>query len=1148
MSVDDTLGSDRLSATLLIRDARGRRMVAREFVGLAPARRAHLRFVFEQQKRLRIPGLVVPEALVSSEDRLLWLHRPIEGTGLNRTEFSAEQAADLLLRLGVIVGQLHARSLFGLELRSERVIVTAAFEPVITGLLASPTLWEAVEGTGSLSLQDLDPRVDLVAFAAIVTQVAERARTRSAGDQKVRAELLEIGRDLATTRPSLARALQHLARLAGSRLTATLSLPGPPVPGIAGRDALLRELVASVERGVRDGDGARSPALLALVGRAGAGKSRVVSALARVVLASGHRLLVTRAAPRDRRLLGPLDDFRVALGTSDGQGTSGTGEAVLSPAATRRRRIESEVGALLHALRDQPTVLVVEDIDQLAEPALEALGFLIRELSLEAPVKAFVVATLRPSDGEHESPAAQMIEELREEGFSERVRLPLLDLEAVREMLLSMGIDDRSAAERAMARTAGNPRHIESLVHLEHEHRREKTSLPVDEILRRRVRRSSEEERAVLEALAVLDRPATLPLLADLLANRLRPRLYATVLRLIERRLVTPCSGTSFALFARDAAMVIAARIPSRRLKQLHRLAGRALEVAEVEHEAFALAHHFDLGGVRPAFVRHGLRAARELESSHANGDALSLYRRLLLAVGRGDLDLKAVLLERCGALSALVSDLDGAIEAYRSLLAMPSSVTRQTWHVWKALGRAYRDKDDHVAAAGCFDRGLQALGEGEDLAVADLLSEKAVILARLGDHDTARGLADMAGAMADRLPESRDVAEIQNRIGATFSNLLGDHEGGVAKIEASLRIAERVGALDLASSALNNLGIDLCAHGDRLRGIEHILRGLEICERLGDAQGIAIRAANLGAQYLRNCDLDTAEKFLDRALRIARRFGRNLVVTICLANLAELNFQRARYGEAIETRLRVLKMNERLGRMQDYATQLVALFRDYVMLGSADKAERTARQLMEMANRRDEPRIGAQAQCGLAGALALRHDYLGARRLLAEAEAVLRDIGADEELVQCLLDRAEVDLGAGHRAEAKGAAEEAVTIAVLRGYHGDRALGLLLLAEACLGRETASAERYLREAEGIAREVEQPELAWRSEYLAGELAMRRGDRAGAARRFAQGREILERIVASIGDAELSYSYIRNRRRVILLRQARETAGDLGVG
>jgi len=1153
MRVLETLGRDRLSATFLVRDARGRRRIARRFDALSPGLRAHLPFVYRLQRSLNAEGLIAPDGLVDEASGVIWLHRAVRAPALSHATFEPAAALTFMAAIVRLVASLHERSIYGIELKTERLFVEAG-RPILTGLVCAPDHWAGENGLAALRLAQLDWRVDVAQVGTVMRAVLDRTRAEGA---KRLAGLAELRRYAAAMtiaepedRPSLEEVAAALREQGGGRLQ--LARPPLPVPRLVGRDVLLRELEAMVDRAVHGtSERSRRPILIALVGRAGVGKTRALAALGERCRRSGYEVLAVRARTADRRPLGPIHDLLSELRSGSEVTVEGAEEVEeadehrLSPVAERHRQIEWAVRSLRLALPPRPALLLVEDVDRLPPSALEALAFLVREVALDDPESASlaVMVTLRPGDGDSEPAATGVVEELREDGFAERVRLPPLDSDAVREMLASIGVEAGGEAERVAARTGGYPRQVEELVRLEHEHRREGAVLDPDEVLGRRVRLIEGVGRRVLDALAIVDRPADVGLIAALIPARERRALLAEVLQLVGRRLIVARSGFRFELASRDAASVVRALLPSRRRRLLHRAAGSALEERDgPDADPGELARHYELGGVRDRFLLHGRRAAVALAEAHANEEAVDLYGRLLDVVSKKEAASRVELLERVGVLRALVGDDEGVVAAYRELLTLAQEPSRR-WLYYKSIGRAHRNQEDRAAAAEAFDRGLTTIGEGNDLAVADLLSEKAYMLATLGDAVTARGLAEMAGALAEQLSESREVAEVRNRIGATF-RLIGDRDRAVGHLEVALRISEKVGALELASQALNNLGYYLSLHGERERALQHLLRSLELCERIGDVQAIAITSANIGAQYLRDDEMEKAERYLEAGLKTARRFGHDFAVNLCLSNLAELHSQRARYGQAIDGRLRVLRMAERLGRPQDHAEQLVPLIRDYIVLGCGEEAERSALQLMDAAKRRDDARLGALAQFGLAGALRLRRDTAGARRLLVEAEAVLRDIGAVEELVMCLLARADVELDARDTEAAVATAEDAVTLAAQHAFHSDRAYALLLAGEGLLDDDLRAADRAVREAAGIAAELDQPELRWRCEYLTGEVAVRRGESTGAMRRFALASELLDGIVEAIADPELSYGYMRDRRRLALLRLAREVRTD----
>ena len=780
LEVLETLGRDCWSATYLSR-GRGRPPLHRPQLRQPDARRLTSRASrssFASTARSGARGLVPPEAIESGREGVRWIHRPARGLALSRSEFGAGEAVRFL-RDVVRLARRAARRRPVRDRARRRAPVRRLRAGGRCGPACSPrpTCWIPEGGLHVLRLAEADSRVDLCRARR---RLPERPRPdpdragRSGRGTSCSGSAQQLRAADPDERPALA---EVAARLAGG------GGPGP-----AG-DRLARPAGPPLRRpragGARGGDAGRSggsrpaaagPALAprrAGRPRRGGEDAARSTHLAERAHRQGIRVLVAIARAGDRRPLGPLHDLLREVGADRrrgaGSGPRGAGGARPGGGAAppdRGRGARAPRGA--------------------ARPAGAARG---RGHRSAAGGRARGAVLSRPGGGargaggdparapRHAAPGRRSGSAVAGEPDDRRAARGGLRRAGAAAAARSRhrwpicwrrwaSARERSS-ERILALSAGNPALRRGRWRAPSTRaRRVARRASLAEAFRRRLRRLAAGERRVLEAATILGGPAPLALLAALVPAA-RPR-RARRERAPAGRAGASCArlpGPSFDFANRDAAGLGPRPDPR---PDAHRSSiawpGRRSRPARRVPTPASWRIITSWAGSRTRFLAFGRKAANELETVHANERALELYAKLLALVPAAQTGLqgRAARADRAAArsgrrlrrrrrrptasCSSCRTSRAGAGSTGRRS-ARPTATTRTT-----------------TPRPQAFDRGLLTLGAGEDLAVADLLTEKAVIMARLGDTATARGLAEMAGNLAAGLPESREVAAVRNR------------------------------------------------------------------------------------------------------------------------------------------------------------------------------------------------------------------------------------------------------------------------------------------------------------------------------------------------------------------------------------------------
>ena len=276
------------------------------------------------------------------------------------------------------------------------------------------------------------------------------------------------------------------------------------------------------------------------------------------------------------------------------------------------------------------------------------------------------------------------------------------------------------------------------------------------------------------------------------------------------------------------------------------------------------IAHHWLRAGDEPRALAAAVRAGTEAERVGALAEAaehdkraLALWDRVPDAERLAALD-RAALLARAADAAAWTGDAAGAIELVDAAIAV-----------------------------------REAAAEPER--VAALLQQRARFLWQLGRApESVLGL-ERAVALLPADPPTAERAEALGSLGLMVM-LSGQYTRSHTYAEEALAVARAVGARAEEAVALNCLGIDLDALGDRAAGLEHLRRGWAIATDVGRADVLS-QAALLLSDSLRNDgQLERSTEIALEGAEVARRAGLEMFERMCKCNAAQAAFELGRW------------------------------------------------------------------------------------------------------------------------------------------------------------------------------------------------------------------------------------------------------------
>ena len=534
-----------------------------------------------------------------------------------------------------------------------------------------------------------------------------------------------------------------------------------------------------------------------------------------------------------------------------------------------------------------PCVLVFEDVHWADDATLDLLRHLARRVQ-HLPV--LLLVTFRD---EHPAPGLQLaLGDLVRQRTVRRITLPTLSVAAVRRLVADRDLD----AAEIHRLTGGNPYFVAELLTTGHDG----LARTARDAVLARVATLSDDARLAIEAAALLGARIDPDLLTEVAAV-----LPSTYDELVAAGLVL-LSDRTLRFRHEITRLAVAGAVLPFRAAEVHRRALAAL-VARDSADASRLAFHAEGAGDAPATVRNAARAAEEAAALDSHREAAEHYRRAL----------------------RFSEDPDGAL---RRRLATELGLL----DLWEEAEALWREVIDATPA----EPG-RALGE------ATRMHSRA--LWRLSRGAEARAAAHAAVAILEPLGPSIELARARGEV-AGSELMHGDVVAAEASATATLALAERLGAADVASDALNVLGCLLSdTGGDWERPLR---RSLAVALEAGAKSQAGRTYVNLYSSYVDLNRVPEGERTFHEALAFIEEHEVPVYGFCLLATRAEALEMTGRWDEVLTLAdgLRDTPMSP-INRMHlDLGPARVAVRR-----GRPD-AGRAVQRLVDLADSTEEP------------------------------------------------------------------------------------------------------------------------------------------------------------------------------------------------
>jgi DNA-binding CsgD family transcriptional regulator/tetratricopeptide (TPR) repeat protein len=501
------------------------------------------------------------------------------------------------------------------------------------------------------------------------------------------------------------------------------------------------------------------------------------------------------------------------------------------------------LAALTDELHRRPTVLVLEDLHWADEATLDVLRLLGRRVEATA---ALVIGTFRDDELHAAHPLRVVLGGLAAAPAVERISLPPLTLDAVRELAAAHDVD----VDELFARTRGNPFFVTEVL------AGGEPSVPptVRDAVLARASRVEPAARCVLDAVSVVPPRAELRLL-DTLCRHASAQLDEC---LASGMLVAEGDAVTF----RHELARIAVEESLNPLERvlLHRRALEALR--ERGADTARLAHHAEAAGEVGAVLEFAPAAAARASAIGAHREAAAQYARALRFGDRLEPERRAELLERGAHECYLIDRFDEGVEWLEVAI-----------EIRRASGDRLRE-GDALRQLSAIQRCGAMTAEGEE---------------------TGRRAVELLETSA---PGPELAAAYANLAMVAFNE--NDLDQAATAGTRGLELAERFGYTEIVVHTLNTIGTAQLIEG-KAEGREKLERSLRLALEEGFEEHIGRAYIHLADVAQRNRDYELADLYIGPGTEYCSERGLDLWLRYMHVYHARTELDRGRWDAAVE-------------------------------------------------------------------------------------------------------------------------------------------------------------------------------------------------------------------------------------------------------
>jgi DNA-binding SARP family transcriptional activator len=557
-----------------------------------------------------------------------------------------------------------------------------------------------------------------------------------------------------------------------------------------------------------------------------------------------------------------------------------------------------------------PLLLFIDDLQWADEASLRLFHFVVQRLRRHTGSPALLLGAFRSEEADDNPALLTLLRDLRRSGPLVWLTLAPLAASAIDRLItllwpdLPPGYRLPHIRDLFIQATGGNPLFATELLRELANSAALPAPLPIPpslrDLIQRRLRQLSASGRQVIEALAILDAPASLAL-ARQSSGRSEDETANAIELGLRWRLLQPVAGARAPRFdfshalMREAVMI---QLSDVRRQRLHLRAAVALEQRGAAPAG--LAYHWSMAGDTAKEGRYAALAGQAAAGVYANDEAIRYLQRALelAAEPKQRLDLMIGL----GDVKSLTGKWAEAEAIYREALKLAEQIgdLRAQTLASIQLGQLKFNQGDQAKALSLFEQArLQSEATSDRAGLCEALGGKGLVLLQHGQLTQALACFEQWLQIGKAAGDRRTVSRAIGRMGLAYIHL-EDNPQALACFERQLQLATELGDRVGTGNALGNLAnIYQVALFDYARAWDYRQQEIQIWEEIGFSRGMIWALGNLTDLYL---DLGEYEYVLAcgrRHLELCIDSGERLGIALALGRMARAFANRGQHQQA---------------------------------------------------------------------------------------------------------------------------------------------------------------------------------------------------------------------------------------------------------
>ena len=651
-------------------------------------------------------------------------------------------------------------------------------------------------------------------------------------------------------------------------------------------------------------------------------------------------------------------------------------------AKLRKTSLETMLGTCLQSrAKESPFLIVLEDnqwIDPLSHDLLEAIGRVIRDL----PV--LIVVTMRPPELERlQAPRISQLphyNEIRIQPFVREEAQSLIQLK-MKQFSDSVAQLPAGLTNRIISRAEGNPFYIEELLNYLFDQdgdtkASQNLELPTSlhSLILSRLDQLSESEKTILKVASIIGRLFPVALLWGTypgLGDQNRVQLDLQTLQQMQLTALDPSEPELTYFFRQVVTQEVAYEsLPFATRATLHSQLARYIEKnykQSVDQYVDLLAFHYLRGQVWEKSLEYNLLAAKAAQREFANAAAISAAERALDSASRLEgVDTATEQItahELSGEVMTLVGQYDEALEHYataRAYVAAQKDDSPQASHLadlCRKIAEVYERRSEYETAFSWLEKGLAYLDEKTpSIEAARIHLLGAGVYHRQGRNQDAITWSEKSIHAASQIPTregQRVQAQASYLLGGIYTRLGGANEA-ILFCERSVRAYGEIEDIVGQARAYNNLGIAYSNQGTWEKSSQAYEKSLTINQQIGNIQEQGFVANNLANIYLYRGEWDQAAQLFNENNTIWKQLGAALPEAVTLSNLGQVYIYQGAWELAQEALKRSEENFAHIGS-DDFLPELDRRWAEYYLgTGQIAPALEHIRRSLELAAAQD--------------------------------------------------------------------------------------------------------------------------------------------------------------------------------------------------